>query len=1067
MEWLSSYLTKACPEIHEGDHISSVDILLSGSPESASVELLKLAVFLLSNNMNPDTTGPGAVGFLEMCGLLTRSNVHWLINTCDETSEALLDALLRESLTRSDGDLLSWLLDGPIDVERTISTYVQVYHSGFRTLTLLQAASCEGSVPCCEILLNAGADPNRRLYENTCLPLEYALGQYSEGEVTRLVELLLSRGANLIESTREKILSQAIEKGYSSLALKMIQQGAKISPGMFVSIARTYTVVKMVRLFCAYPDSWTHPDSTSPTIQDMLTPKVLESAIHVGSYETIEFLLRIGADANGVDDQITPIEYICSSMNHVATVELKIKMIRLLLKYGGQVDRSSSTIPSALQLAANEGTVLIVQTLLDVGANVNACLPEDSFISLPRYPRWESCAPTPLLTALKNSHIRVAKTILQYRPRLMGPELAEAARIGDLQLVNMLLAAGARLQGDELEYAVEYRNPRIIRRLFQKGARITERISALEIALLLNDFNIISFELDHAAYDSVCLYGATSLALKESRYLFVVEKLVSRRPITIRDDLEVAALAIAVMNHSPQLCYLLSNPKFLPGSWVVTLHSHLGTKQTAFLPQWKPYIILSSNNIFDLYPWTSRSARLNPQNKHGRRIHVLGLAAWFESDFPRNHAVKALIKLGALSGHLNLYRLFFSQISNEPLVRIIEACQEAGTWLGTTRNIISLSLDIVIITRPELVKTLLDARFDANAKPPFIPPWSLDKSRTPLQRAIEKADIGIIRQLLEAGADVNAPAGYYKGATCLQIAAIKGDIGLARMLLERGANVNAPRARLFGRTAIEGAAENGRLDMTKLLLLRQEDNTIERHRIQFIRAVKFATEYGYCAIANMLKRHMQWNGHDQTLYEGIDTEARDIIDEMTQELSLYELEQLGICHSTDEIEYDESTSHLAEGPCSSLYEREYNDISGDFRNGNAGGGMLSTQNDNQSETELHTGEQETTTAQSDTLAGGHLLGSAEETWDIPRDDIDIPGENTGDGLYAPLDPLDSITEPNLEITVKGFHQQDQGYLPILSTDDSPAGVLEITDRNPFMGADIDDVIEELREDFYY
>ncbi|KAI1379092.1 ankyrin repeat-containing domain protein [Hypoxylon crocopeplum] len=568
VEWLSSYLNKVCPEIHEGDHLSSADILLTGPRESASIELLKLAVYFLSNNMNFETTRLNGVNFLEECGLLTKRNVYWLINTCDETSEALVDALLRASLTKRDGNLLSWLLDGPINVERTISTFVWVPdYSGFLTLTLLEAAAYRGSVRCCEILLNAGVDPNRMPYEHTYFPLEYAAGnRYGENDATPLVELLLSRGATLTEPTKETILSLVVKNGNSSLALKMIQQGAKVSPRMFISATQSLAFIEMLPLLCAYPNTWTHPNLSSPTIQNMLTPKLLKVAIFKGSCKTTEVLLSMGADPNGVDSGMTPIEYICSEMRHTyIPMEVRAEMIMLLLKFGGRLDRGRRTRPAALQLAAYEGTVLLVRTVLDAGADVNVCLPEVAS-SLPRYRGWDGYAPTPLLTALGRSHSEVAKTILQYRPRLIGPELAEAARIGDLQLIDTLLAAGARLQGDELDYAVEYRNPAIISRLLQEGAKITERTSALEIALLLRDFEAISFELDHAAYDSICLYEATSLALKENKYLFVVEKLVLERPITIRDDLEVAALAIAVMNRSSQLCDLLSNPKFLPGS---------------------------------------------------------------------------------------------------------------------------------------------------------------------------------------------------------------------------------------------------------------------------------------------------------------------------------------------------------------------------------------------------------------------------------------------------------------------------------------------------------------------
>ncbi|KAI1138059.1 hypothetical protein F5Y05DRAFT_385062 [Hypoxylon sp. FL0543] len=38
-------------EVHEGDHLTSAEILLTGSQESASIELLESVVYLLSNNM--------------------------------------------------------------------------------------------------------------------------------------------------------------------------------------------------------------------------------------------------------------------------------------------------------------------------------------------------------------------------------------------------------------------------------------------------------------------------------------------------------------------------------------------------------------------------------------------------------------------------------------------------------------------------------------------------------------------------------------------------------------------------------------------------------------------------------------------------------------------------------------------------------------------------------------------------------------------------------------------------------------------------------------------------------
>ncbi|OTA86679.1 hypothetical protein M434DRAFT_81966, partial [Hypoxylon sp. CO27-5] len=237
-------------------------------------------------------------------------------------------------------------------------------------------------------------------------------------------------------------------------------------------------------------------------------------------------------------------------------------------------------------------------------------------------------------------------------------------------------------------------------------------------------------------------------------------------------------------------------------------------------------------------------------------MHILQLAAGFESQFAVNYAVKDLISLGAYSSDLGQLKFIIndSNLRASELIKVVQACARLNPSLIRQTEEGSLLLRAVT-RRPALVKTLLDLGANANAEPDFKNPRTpfSHGSRTPLQCAVEQGQTDAIRQLLEARADVNAPPGCTRGATCLQIAAINGHIGMARMLLTRGANVNAPRARFEGRTAIEGAAENGRLDMVKLLLLHLQDTGETRgHRIQFIRAIKFATLEGYYVIAKML-----------------------------------------------------------------------------------------------------------------------------------------------------------------------------------------------------------------------
>ena len=65
--------------------------------------------------------------------------------------------------------------------------------------------------------------------------------------------------------------------------------------------------------------------------------------------------------------------------------------------------------------------------------------------------------------------------------------------------------------------------------------------------------------------------------------------------------------------------------------------------------------------------------------------------------------------------------------------------------------------------------------------------------------------LGVVRLLLEKGADVNA--NYPSGVTALIWASREGHLNVVKLLLEKGADVNARDK--FGRTALMMAAQWG------------------------------------------------------------------------------------------------------------------------------------------------------------------------------------------------------------------------------------------------------------------
>ncbi|MFA4911011.1 MAG: ankyrin repeat domain-containing protein [Desulfobacteria bacterium] len=93
-----------------------------------------------------------------------------------------------------------------------------------------------------------------------------------------------------------------------------------------------------------------------------------------------------------------------------------------------------------------------------------------------------------------------------------------------------------------------------------------------------------------------------------------------------------------------------------------------------------------------------------------------------------------------------------------------------------------------------------------------------DPSRTPLVWAIENKDFVTAKLLIERGADVNLPPGYF---TPLVAAVRAGDIALVSLLIEKGANVN--QSAMYSFTPLMWAAYYGKLSIVNFLLEKGAD----------------------------------------------------------------------------------------------------------------------------------------------------------------------------------------------------------------------------------------------------
>ena len=84
---------------------------------------------------------------------------------------------------------------------------------------------------------------------------------------------------------------------------------------------------------------------------------------------------------------------------------------------------------------------------------------------------------------------------------------------------------------------------------------------------------------------------------------------------------------------------------------------------------------------------------------------------------------------------------------------------------------------------------------------------------TPLQWAVYDQDVDKVRQLIRAGADVNATNNY--GANAMQLAAEVAHVELLDILLDAGADVDSPNPE--GQTALMLVARTGNYDAARLL----------------------------------------------------------------------------------------------------------------------------------------------------------------------------------------------------------------------------------------------------------
>ena len=205
---------------------------------------------------------------------------------------------------------------------------------------------------------------------------------------------------------------------------------------------------------------------------------------HADDVDSAELLLKAGADANNANDfRMTPLSQACTNAS--------LPFVRLLLKSGANPNTPIATGETPLMTCSRTGNADAVRLLVEFGAAVNAKEPSENQTAL----MWAAAERHPdVVSALIGAHAD-----LKARSKPGFAAIHFAARVGDLESIKLLLAAG--VDPNLLTQAGDEENAR----------NAVTGYTPLLVATLRAQVDVALYLLDHGADPNIEAAGFTPL----------------------------------------------------------------------------------------------------------------------------------------------------------------------------------------------------------------------------------------------------------------------------------------------------------------------------------------------------------------------------------------------------------------------------------------------------------------------------------------------------------------------------------------------------------------------------